>query len=325
MGAGPPVLVRADASTSIGVGHVMRCITLIGALSDAGARPVLASRELPERLRRRAEGHGAQVIDLEPDGVLVDVQSRLVVVDGYGLGAEVTASVASGATVTIIDDNGELPTAGVRRIVNQNLHATPALYGRAPGPQLLLGPEYALIRRDVTGSLRDDDAREGHDVLVALGGSDPLRLTAVIVDALLDATDAVVRVAPGLVAPESSAAGTRADRVIVDGSDLVEAFACADLAIIGAGSTMWEVGRRGIPAIALVVAENQVAGSAAAQRLGFVRTIDVRTERSTSQIAAVAADLLDDPTERAAMAAAGRSWFDGHGAARVTQAILSDW
>ena len=118
---GLDVAIRVDAGGPIGVGHAMRCATLSAALVAAGHRVSVVSTTLPDWVARRFWDAGATI---EPMAApRVDVW----IVDGYTLGAELRALVESGIAVVAIDDNHELPVAGARLVVNQNLHATAEL------------------------------------------------------------------------------------------------------------------------------------------------------------------------------------------------------
>jgi UDP-2,4-diacetamido-2,4,6-trideoxy-beta-L-altropyranose hydrolase len=212
-------------------------------------------------------------------------------------------------------------------VVNQNLHATPDLYADVSSDTtLLLGSSYAMIRRDVTSIDRADHPGDGRSVLVSFGGTDPAGLTLPVVEALLRVPDVEVVVALGADHPDRPAVRSVIDRhperAGFDPGDLTTGLRVADVAVIGGGSTLWEVASLGIPAVAAVVADNQVAGTAAAEAAGFVVGIDVRDGgRGAGEVAGAVIVLLDDLEQRRALAASGRSLFDGHGAERVVAAI----
>jgi spore coat polysaccharide biosynthesis predicted glycosyltransferase SpsG len=275
------IILRADAGPSIGVGHVMRSLTLGSALVAAGADVLLVSDELPPFLEARAERLGVQAASSVPSGAFV-------VLDGYHL-------AAPDGRYAVIDDNREAPVDGAALVLNQNLHATAALYADLPAAtRVLLGPEYALLREGLprrSDPIRADVAR----VLVAMGGTDPAGLTAPIAESL---TEYDVRVA--------TAANFDA---------LAEMFAWADIAVIAAGTTLWEVGYVGLPAVAIVVADNQRAAAKAADAAGFV------VHANMAEVAAIVGTL--DAARRSAMRDAGQALFDGGGAARVADAILA--
>lgn len=264
---------------------------------------------------------------LSPDP-MVTRSPDLVVVDGYLLGPLVERLVVGGIATGLIDDNHELPIQGVRFVLNQNPHAAPELYRDATsGQRLLLGLSYALIRRDVvTLERRPRTAASGRPfVLVALGGADPLGITLGLAEALV-AADCDVWVGVGATNPRrpeiEEFATARPGRVQLDGGDLLEGYASAELAVVGAGTTMWELGHLGIPGVAVVVADNQADGARLAADRGLVELIDVRAEEpDLVAIAARCRHLLDSPGRWAAMAAAGPALIDGHGPARAAAAI----
>lgn len=323
--SGLHVAIRVDAGGAIGVGHAMRCATLGAALAARGHHVTVVTASLPDWVAARFRDAGA-TIEREPQPP-VDVW----VVDGYGLGAELSALAASGAVVVAIDDNHELPVADARLVVNQNLHATAELYPDVGSDTtLLLGPSYAMIRRDVTAIDRADhrghEPARGRTVLVSFGGTDPAGLTLPVVDALLGAADVGLVVALGGDHPDRPAVEAlveqHSDRARFDPGDLTTGLRSADVAVIGGGSTLWEVASLGIAVVAAVVADNQAASTAAAEAAGFVVGVDVRAgRRGATDVAAAVIDLLDDADRRRALSTAGRTLFDGGGAARVVAAI----
>jgi spore coat polysaccharide biosynthesis predicted glycosyltransferase SpsG len=53
-------------------------------------------------------------------------------------------------------------------------------------------------------------------------------------------------------------------------------LASAHVAVLAAGSSLWEACAVGTPSIGLVVADNQAASANAAAKLGFTRVVDCR-------------------------------------------------
>ena len=60
------VFIRADASTQIGTGHVMRCLTLAGDLKQLGMEVSFICRVLPGDLSDYIESKGFKVYCLKP-------------------------------------------------------------------------------------------------------------------------------------------------------------------------------------------------------------------------------------------------------------------
>ncbi|WCJ58883.1 UDP-2,4-diacetamido-2,4,6-trideoxy-beta-L-altropyranose hydrolase [Fontisphaera persica] len=332
------LLLRADASPAMGTGHVMRCLALAEAWQAAGGQAVLLSRDLPPALAARAQAQNATVIPLPPETsagedtrftaqTAAQHDARWVVVDGYQFPLPLCAMLqAAGLQVLWVDDFGVPAEFAPDLLLNQNLGAAPAWYPHVPPrTELLLGPRYALLRREFARwrhSPRTFPA-QAQKLLVTLGGSDPANATAKVIEALhlLGGAAPQALVLAGAANPHAAAlaralAGTP-HQCLPHVPDMPARMAEADLAIAAGGTTVWELAFMGLPALLLCLADNQrrncheLAAAGAAVNLGWHETA------TPDQIAAALTALAADATRRAAMSAAGRALVDGRGAERV--------
>ena len=281
-------VLRADASSSIGVGHVMRSLSLGEALLDEGFGVELVSFELAPSLQSLAISCGITVVELacaprsSEDAQFVLTRSAdIVVVDGYEFSREFFVALeASNTTFAVIDDNAETKAQSPSAVINQNPHASASMYAHLQGhPKLLLGLQYAMVRKEVREvAAMNLPTREG-EVFVAMGGADFLGLTAPIVEALAE-TGLPIRVAVGHANTQREQVQKLADKfghvTLIEQHDYVSSLASAHVAVLAAGSSLWEACAVGTPSIGLVVAENQFASANAAAKLGFTRMVDCR-------------------------------------------------
>ena len=90
------VVIRADASTSIGSGHVMRCLTLAHRLKkEKNAKVVFVMRVLPGNLIDVVEKQGFEVLKLPP-------ANQKYSLSGYGLWLTVPMEVDAQQTIEIL-------------------------------------------------------------------------------------------------------------------------------------------------------------------------------------------------------------------------------
>jgi UDP-2,4-diacetamido-2,4,6-trideoxy-beta-L-altropyranose hydrolase len=327
------LVIRADASATIGVGHVMRCLALAEAWLESGGRVTFAMKAVPEALAARIERAGARVTRVETADDAAQIArglgARFAVVDGYHLGAAHQEALAGvGARLLVIDDAGETATKAAALVLNQNAHASKSLYGAlGSGAELLAGPSYALLRREFRDSAGARvTAEHARRVLVTFGGADTAQLSPLALEALAPLDGLDVLLVAGAANPRASELrapeGARARvRVAVDASDMAEKMRWADLALIAAGTTTWELAASGVPIIALFTAENQRGVAAAIKDLGFGESLGDATGVTAKVIRDAVSRLAADAEVRCRMARRGREVVDGQGAQRVCAAM----
>ncbi|GAB4257794.1 MAG: UDP-2,4-diacetamido-2,4,6-trideoxy-beta-L-altropyranose hydrolase [Deferrisomatales bacterium] len=337
------LLLRADAGPGIGAGHLMRCLALAQAWGEAGGRAVLAAAELAPALAARAAREFDEVVAVAGrPGSREDARATAriarqggagwIVLDGYAFGdAYEEEAAGGGARLLALDDCGHADHRCADAVLNQNLHATAALYPRrGPHTALLLGPRYCLLRREFRARPAPRRRPEGpaRRVLVTFGGADPLGLTEEALEALAllpeaEALDCAVAVGganprAGSIARAAEAAPFRC-RVHRDPPDLAALMAWADLALTAAGSTCWELAHLGVPAAAVVVAENQIAHAQALAEAGTLCLVGRAGRLPREQWAEEIRKILGDPRARERMAHRGPALVDGQGAVRVVE------
>jgi len=327
------IVIRADASPSIGSGHVMRCLTLAEALK--GARITFACAEITDSLaaRVRAAGHCLVRVD-GPAGGPEDLAAtcRLaapadcVVVDGYRFAETWRDGLRSAARrIAVLDDLADTRLwADV--VVNPSPLAHTMPYDKvAPGARLLLGPAYSLISSRLLAHRTAPAGADG-TLVVSFGGSDPAGLTVPVVEELRRRLpDAPILAiiggsVPGgeAVAEQVRALGAQAER---DVADMGRPLRGCRLAVSAAGSTLYEVMALGRPCLLVIVADNQEPGAEYAGRNGWAWCVDGRRAEAAALIGERAAALWNDGGELERLARVAGGLVDGEGAARVAAAI----
>lgn len=331
-------LIRADANVSIGTGHVMRCLALAQAWQDRGGTARLVTCELPATLANRVSSEGVSLTTIAAfpgsteDAIATIAQARQtgadwIVVDGERFRENFLQLVRdAGLHVLLVDDFADREAVAADLIVNPNLGVDSATYrNRAAGATVLAGPRYCLLRREFRAAPPKRSGAAGNRVLISLGGSDPDNLTPRIAAALAGRGDfqLMLVAGPGNPATDQLRRLNAANiRVLEDVKNMADLMSNADIAVVAAGGTLWELLSMGCTVLSY--ARNAVQRNVV-QLLAEDGVIVDMCDTNSFDPAALESEVKRLSESRAArerMAELGRNLIDGAGAARVVDAML---
>jgi UDP-2,4-diacetamido-2,4,6-trideoxy-beta-L-altropyranose hydrolase len=334
------VVLRADASASIGTGHLVRSRTLAEALMTRGWRATIATRELPDELADGLVRAGIAILRVSGDaagtepteiGAGVGGEVTLVVGDHYGLDSDWFDGMRRhlpGAALMAIDDLADRPLP-VDLVLDQNLGASAARYATLvpPGTRILAGPAYALLRPEFAAARERGRTRDGtvERILIFFSGADAPDVTSRAVLGVAGIglpVDVVVGAAyPHLGGLEEIVAGQPATRLHVNTAAMAELMDEADLAIGAASSASWERCALGLPALLVTLADNQVDAERLLVEAGAAESIGWHDALTAADIDRAVRALCADPGRVAGMASAAAAVTDGRGTERVVAEI----
>ncbi len=339
------VLVRADASIAIGVGHVARCLTIAEELTNAGFTVEFICRETTGNAISLIEKNNYKTHRL-PDRLSTETDAELtkqiarshpkpawLVVDHYALDADWHHELRPFTNhIMVIDDLANRPH-DCDLLLDQNLHPDPTRYDQLTptGCQKLLGPTYALLRREFQRQRAELPTRptQPQRILISFGGSDP---TGETMNALLTLDDqppfSQLRFdcVLGAQYPGQAAAlalqHTRHNLTChVQTTQMATLMAHAHVGIGAGGSTVWERCCLGLPTITVAVSDHQAMYCQHLANLGYIhyagyaRQTEIDYPHHLTQ-------LLTHPEERQRMSDKGLQLVDGLGSERVMRALL---
>ncbi len=341
------LLLRADATTAMGSGHVMRCLALAQACQAAGGQasfalaapaPALEARLAAENCPATAlSGPAGSAADATATAALAQhVGADWVVADGYQFGAKYQQALKqAGLRVLFIDDYGHAGHYSADLVLNQNLAADEQFYAsREADTRLLLGARYILLRREFwpyQGHAREAPP-QARRVLVTMGGGDPDNVTLKAVEALgqsaIEGLEAIVVIGasnPHAAELAAACAASKAGLQLKSNvSDMPALMAWANLAISAGGSTCWELAFMGVPTLALILADNQRQVAEPLQAQGAALNLGEHRTLTPAALAAQLDQLAADPARRAALIRSGQALVDGEGPARVLMHLAGE-
>jgi UDP-2,4-diacetamido-2,4,6-trideoxy-beta-L-altropyranose hydrolase len=338
--------VRADASVKIATGHVMRCLALSQAWQDSGGEVIYAMAQKTPSMTKRLTAEAITIVnvDAEPGSrddaswtarLAKETDAEWAAIDGYGFGQPYQRNLRDAdVRFACIDDNGDSAHYYGNLVLNQNVYAEENFYqNREPYTRLLLGANYALLRREFSPwrEWKRVTSYQPQRILVTLGGSDPTNITDNVIRGLNNIHDTNLNVAvvvggdnPHRAALEETAAQSRHRiELLISPSNMPELMAGADVAISAAGATCWEMCFFGVPLLLTDVAPNQLRIASTLSQMGLAVYLGNSEEISGPLIATALEQLLASFETRAQMSQRCRELIDGRGASRVVKELLS--
>jgi UDP-2,4-diacetamido-2,4,6-trideoxy-beta-L-altropyranose hydrolase len=341
------LLIRADASIIAGAGHVMRCLAVAQAWQDQGGEVSFVSDALPAPLKERITAEGFEcVLVLSPAGSAEDAEelkslakernARAVILDGYHFNERYHEIIGRcGCATLAIEDDGRLPHFSTDFVLNQNLGAAVEAYSSVHDrTQLLLGTQYALLRREFlqSSSSPHSGSNENRSLrcLITLGGSDVDNITARAIQGLqlVSMVDLEVHVIIGGLNPHGEAiadlvSGDKRFSLLQNVRDMAAEYAWADFAIAAGGSSNWEMCYFGLPRIVVVIADNQRMIAEQLQRAEIGINVGEGPEITPERIAAAVNALRLDHSGSSLARERARQLVDGLGAKRCVDRLVN--
>jgi len=338
------LLIRADATTPIGTGHLMRCIALAQAWQDRGGKVTFLSNCESYELRQRIIDEGFDFLPIEtphPDtndlGFTLDMLSAMshelsatspwLVIDGYHFTPDYQKAIKeNGCKLLVIDDMAHLDYYHADILLNQNIHASSLCYSCDSDTVKLLGCEYVLLRREFLKykGWKRKIQEKANKILVTMGGADPDNVTLKVINALnlLDDSDLKVKIVigpenPNLAIIKKALHQSQSSLQLLQRADMPELMRWADISISGGGSTCWELAFMQLPYLVIILSDNQeriakgVGEARAALNCGWFDDL------SENLLSNYIEQIIEDSITRKKYVEKGMELLDGLGVERV--------
>jgi UDP-2,4-diacetamido-2,4,6-trideoxy-beta-L-altropyranose hydrolase len=356
------VAFRVDASNDIGIGHVMRCLTLADILMERGAEvqflcsdhpgnmaALLRQRSIEVELLPRPAGanefknaadYSNWLGATQPEDAERTIRALRgqhldwLIVDHYALDAEWESQLRPHANNVLAIDDLANRRHDCDVLVDQNYSSSAEDRYRgllSAGGRAWLGPYFAMLRPEFRRARRSPRTRDGavRRILIFFGGSDPLNLTGLAIEALCkpEFRSLQVDVVVGINNPHrhslEESAGRRPHTSIYGPQlHLADLMAQADLSIGAGGVTTWERMCAGLPSIVVSIADNQRPACNSLAEAGLIFYPGHCDAIQFSDLVSSIRSVLAQPDAMAKMSIRNLLTVDGWGAARIVESML---
>ena len=345
------VVFRTDGGPDIGMGHIMRCISLANEIKNSG-HEVFFICKMPEGANKaRESGFHTVVMDsdlgnsersalgseaVEESNYVVSIIENanidVFIVDSYQFDSSYFLAIKPHVKkLAYIDDLNRFEYP-VDIVVNGNITAdfidTQAV---SLDILLLMGVKYNLVRSEFRDIIKKRTKRKVSDIMITTGASDPYDSAYGIVAALCKYTK-FREINLHIVVGGAFQNVDKLDKLQAANNNIIlhknissmsEIMILSDIAITAGGSTMYELCACGTPSLVIILSDVQIEITNKMCELGYMELLGRYDSISDELLIHSVSNLCDDYERRCSVSEAMQKLVDGLGTLRVVKAIES--
>lgn len=317
------VAIFTEGSSTIGLGHVSRCQSLMQAFEHFGCEVQMYVKG-DESVPAFTGTNSVLLLDWAETNALLPEGFDIAVIDSYLADISVYERLAESVKVLLCLDDYNRLDYPEGFVLNSALAAEELDYPLQDGKHYLLGAKYALMRKPFWQAGKKKIREQVSDILVTFGGEDVRNLTPKALEVCLKVfpqarIHAIIGQAMKPLAMEYS---NLQKHTALDATGMKALMEQCDLWIGAGGMTLFELAAIGVPGVAIQVAENQQSNLKGFEDAGFLDAwlsyADVELEKKLAD----KLTLLAAVEKREALSHAGQKAIDGEGAMNVAKAVL---
>ncbi len=352
------VIFRCDGNRTIGVGHIMRCLSIADTFCglESSNRCIFITADDTFATVINEHGHDNTILYTDyrnMDYELPKIEKLLYLykpqfffVDSYFVSVFYLTALREfcndvGCKLVYIDDIFAFAYP-CDILINYNIYGERAKYkalyqeAKRMEPRLLLGTRYVPLRQEFQNISKRIVNKEAYNILISTGGSDPAHIASNIAKYIVNHRElfsniyfdfVIGKLNDDLKKLEKFAELNQSIRLHVNVSSMQKLMSSVDLAISAAGSTLYELCATQTPTITYVLADNQVAGAEEFVRQGILKSVgDLRKigNNFPKKLTDAAIELARDYQERCRISKLQKILIDGKGAKRILKNLWRD-
>ncbi len=288
------VLIRADGNSSIGTGHVMRCLSIADALKRKHKEVIFATADDSMKIIIEDRGFSCYVLDSDYMNLKTDFnneqflelinKSSNILVDSYYVSEEYFKSLrdyAFNKMIIYMDDFCE-KAYPVDMVINYNIYADCDKYAdlyrtKNYNTEFVIGSRFAPLRREFSKTKRIGIKEKISDALIMTGGADIHHTALGLIKTLKEyrnnqsgniLDNICFHFVVGAMSEDydnilNEIRGINNIVIHRNVKDMISLMLSCDIAVSAAGTSLYELCACGVPTITYVLADNQINGEKA--------------------------------------------------------------
>ena len=348
---------RVDESIEIGKGHFTRCSTIAAQLIALDVPCLFICQQISDASRQRLDHLKIDYCEIEGQEPTTEISDAyktweiiqdcifaekvLLVVDSYRLGFVWESFLYDKVSRLCVIDELATRMHKCHMVIDQTYGITEIQNKKLLPVTVLpcLGGKYALVGKDFVElresclEKRAEKKYKAENILITMGGSDPVNATTLVLQALsrygrgkkLKLTIAVGDLCPHLqvIKEQVSSMEVSSAEIIVNARNMAQLMAKCDICISAAGSTIWELATLGVPTLAIQTADNQKKTLDNLSAEWSVYSLGKCDSLSPELLCELLSDILNGKINLHDLSRKIAKVTDGKGVERVVETLLS--
>ena len=265
------ILFRADSSSTIGTGHIMRDLVLAEQVKDANI--IFATQGLSGNINHKVKEKGYAIEILNSNNIeeLIETIKKysidMIIIDHYGIdyNYEKALKEITGITIFVLDDTYEKHYCDI--LLNHNIYADSLRYENLVPEycELKCGASFTLLREEFRSekTKQGKSTQETKNIFIAMGGADHSNLNIQILKVLENFSNIHVNIATTtanqyLNELQEYVANKDDVTLHINTDEIARLMNDADVAIVSPSVMLNEIFYMNVPFVAIKTASNQI-------------------------------------------------------------------
>jgi UDP-2,4-diacetamido-2,4,6-trideoxy-beta-L-altropyranose hydrolase len=325
------ILILTEGGFNIGFGHITRCIALYQAFKQRGWKPQIiinGDRSVME-VMKNVKYQNINWLSQKKIESLISNKYDVILIDSYKAPKKIYEIVSGSVSLPVYIDDFKRINYPRGIVVNGSANSWKLNYPKKKNVIYFLGTQYSPIRREFWNCSKKIIKKYINKILITFGGSDSRNITPKVLK-LLQTTYPdkikIVIIGKGFnnIRKIQEAKDSNTKLIYFPNARRMKSLMQeSDLAVSAAGQTMYELAAVGVPAIAVVVARNQINNARGWHTIGLYKSIFWWQKKNFENAIVKNIKQLMSYTVRKRQNEIARQYVDGKGAIRLVSSLQS--
>lgn len=341
------IAIRADGSSNIGMGHIMRTLVLAKELkryknnevyyvcriekeyfqdSHQSYKNGILSKYIKGIERILSEGFNVKFVrenNLLQD--LKNISADILITDSYDVDEEYFNTTKTMVSKTAYIDDINLHYFNVDFLINQNLDAEDFNYRVNKDTKLILGTKYLMIREEFKDVPEKNIKGKVSDIMITVGGADPYGVTEKLLSYVKNLNyNFHIIIGPSFQNNDFIDRIYASNMNFYRNADMCKIMQKSDIAISACGGTLYELAVCGVPTLGIIIADNQQGIAEKMNNMGIIKNLGWYDKINENIVVKSINSLSENCELRKIIGAKGRGLIDGKGAQRIAKILIAN-